>query len=406
MLACCRAPNPRRKRRPRIASSRWRPNWPCASCPKSLREAFSLRFWHDMNYEEIAVIQGVSAGLVRWRYFAARRRLHENTRRLGPEPASSKGGSTCEMKTVPKGGSPARQGSTSGCGWLAGPPIPVDLLSRCLATIDPLAQTKTRPFTSRLWSRPRFAAAIASVSNPWLRRVPGPPSKCHRGGFLAGRAINLDRSSRLPPRGYDEGSRTAPARLKPGTCAVKAEGARSASGDGLVGVVVNNGRWEFRWDVPGHLVAAWSTALLGKQSEFEHAGLIQNNEALLQWAETHKADIHIEPDTLNGHQVRKVTLRWPGPGSPGSQPQVDTVWFNPDSLLPLRQRSENWDGMTSDATYDYPAPENVPADLLQFQPPSNVTMEINDPDLGRQVYSEPRAAQNDLTDKPSKGADQ
>ena len=45
--------------------------------PEELSEAFSLRFWHDMNYEEIAVIQGVSAGLVRWRYFAARRRLHE-----------------------------------------------------------------------------------------------------------------------------------------------------------------------------------------------------------------------------------------------------------------------------------------------------------------------------------------
>jgi RNA polymerase sigma factor (sigma-70 family) len=45
--------------------------------PEDLREAFSLRFWHDLTYEEIGVIQGVSAGLVRWRYFAARRRLHE-----------------------------------------------------------------------------------------------------------------------------------------------------------------------------------------------------------------------------------------------------------------------------------------------------------------------------------------
>ncbi len=45
--------------------------------PEDLREVFSLRFWHDLNYEEIGVIQGVSAGLVRWRYFAARRRLGE-----------------------------------------------------------------------------------------------------------------------------------------------------------------------------------------------------------------------------------------------------------------------------------------------------------------------------------------
>jgi RNA polymerase sigma factor (sigma-70 family) len=45
--------------------------------PEDLREAFSLRFWHELDYEEIGVIQGVSAGLVRWRYFAARRRLVE-----------------------------------------------------------------------------------------------------------------------------------------------------------------------------------------------------------------------------------------------------------------------------------------------------------------------------------------
>ncbi len=45
--------------------------------PEDLREAFSLRFWHDLNYEQIGAIQGVSAGLVRWRYFAARRRLVE-----------------------------------------------------------------------------------------------------------------------------------------------------------------------------------------------------------------------------------------------------------------------------------------------------------------------------------------
>ena len=133
--------------------------------------------------------------------------------------------------------------------------------------------------------------------------------------------------------------------------------------------------------------------------------MIQDNEALLRWAETHKADIHIEPDTLDGRKVRKVTLRWPGPGGPGSQPQIDTVWFDPDSLRPVKQRSELWDGGVTEATFDYPAPENVPADLLTFQPPTDVTLEINDPDLGRQVYSEPRATQNDPADRPSKGAE-
>ncbi len=40
---------------------------------------------------------------------------------------------------------------------------------------------------------------------------------------------------------------------------------------------------------------------------------------------------------------------------------------------------------------DYPAPDSVPDDLFAFRPPPDVTIEINDPDLGRQVYSEPRS---------------
>ena len=45
--------------------------------PADLREAFTLRFWHEFTYDEIAAIQGITAGLARWRFFAARRRLHE-----------------------------------------------------------------------------------------------------------------------------------------------------------------------------------------------------------------------------------------------------------------------------------------------------------------------------------------
>jgi RNA polymerase sigma-70 factor (ECF subfamily) len=45
--------------------------------PEDLREAFTLRFWHEFEYDEIAAIQRVSPATARWRYFAARRRLHE-----------------------------------------------------------------------------------------------------------------------------------------------------------------------------------------------------------------------------------------------------------------------------------------------------------------------------------------
>lgn len=45
------------------------------------REVFSLRVWHDLEYAEIAAIQGVSPNLIRWRFFRARQLLRA---RLGP----------------------------------------------------------------------------------------------------------------------------------------------------------------------------------------------------------------------------------------------------------------------------------------------------------------------------------
>src|SRR5262249_46528034 len=54
--------------------------------PADLREAFILRFWHEFDYDEIGAIQGVSAGLARWRFFAARRRLHTKLVAWDPDP--------------------------------------------------------------------------------------------------------------------------------------------------------------------------------------------------------------------------------------------------------------------------------------------------------------------------------
>jgi hypothetical protein len=282
--------------------------------------------------------------------------------------------------------------------------VPENLLARCLGTVGSRGQVRRAwlirrgRWTSRVaaataavvliavlavLARPRPATAshfLQTVRASWTE-VPA----CHR--MIVFKSSTLDRTTE--------------------SWFVRGKGGRqeTRSGDRLIGIVINNGRWEFRWDVAEHLVAAWSSALMGKRSEFEDAGLIQNNEALLRWAETHQADIHIEPDALDGRKVRKVVLRWPGPGGPGSHPQVDTVWFDPESLRPVKQRSELWDGGVTEARYDYPAPENVPDDLFAFHPPPDVTLEINDPDLGRQVYSEARATQNDPTDRSSKGAE-
>ena len=48
-----------------------------AELPHELREAFTLRFWKEFSYDQIAELQGVEPGLARWRYFSARRRLHQ-----------------------------------------------------------------------------------------------------------------------------------------------------------------------------------------------------------------------------------------------------------------------------------------------------------------------------------------
>jgi RNA polymerase sigma-70 factor (ECF subfamily) len=45
-----------------------------------LREAFSLRLWHEFDYAQIAAVQGISASLARWRCFRARRLVRQ---RLG-----------------------------------------------------------------------------------------------------------------------------------------------------------------------------------------------------------------------------------------------------------------------------------------------------------------------------------
>lgn len=54
--------------------------------PDDLREAFTLRFWHEFSYDEIGAVQGVSADLARWRFFAARRRLHQALADWDPQP--------------------------------------------------------------------------------------------------------------------------------------------------------------------------------------------------------------------------------------------------------------------------------------------------------------------------------
>lgn len=43
--------------------------------PEDYREVFTLRVWQEMDYEEIADIQGISRDLARWRFFRARQMI-------------------------------------------------------------------------------------------------------------------------------------------------------------------------------------------------------------------------------------------------------------------------------------------------------------------------------------------
>jgi RNA polymerase sigma-70 factor (ECF subfamily) len=42
-----------------------------------LREAFSLRLWHEFDYAQIGAVQGISSSLARWRCFRARQLVRQ-----------------------------------------------------------------------------------------------------------------------------------------------------------------------------------------------------------------------------------------------------------------------------------------------------------------------------------------
>lgn len=174
------------------------------------------------------------------------------------------------------------------------------------------------------------------------------------------------------------------------TWVVRRQGFRKETrvGSDLIGVAVKNARWEFRWDVPGRTVAAWSTELASAHRRPGDEGLVFDRKDFETWAGSHRAEIVAEADTIAGRKVQKVALKWPGGAG---KTRTDTVWFDPESLLPVRQRTEAPDGTIIESTMDYPAANAVAGDLFTFTIPRDAVLEVNDPELGRQLYSEGRA---------------
>ena len=120
----------------------------------------------------------------------------------------------------------------------------------------------------------------------------------------------------------------------------------------LVAVFVQNRRWDFRWDVAGCVVAAWSTELDTGHPGQDHDGLVMNSEELLRWAEGHRAEIRAEQDTIDGRRARKIVLRWPGPPGGAMVLRAETIWFDPDSLRPVKRLVEFDDGQSIETRID------------------------------------------------------
>ncbi|WP_422927800.1 hypothetical protein [Singulisphaera sp. PoT] len=175
--------------------------------------------------------------------------------------------------------------------------------------------------------------------------------------------------------------------------------------DRLIGVTVANSRWKFQWDVPGRLIAAWSLALTQRPPDPDLDGLVLESASLMSWAEKHHAEIQVEPDEVDGRPTRRMILHWPGPDGESSLAQTTTVWFDRETHLPIREHRDLGSGLVIEERLDYPEASTVPDALLAFRPPRDVTLEINDPDLGRQVYSEGQAGAIEPDQSNPKGAE-
>jgi hypothetical protein len=283
-------------------------------------------------------------------------------------------------------------------------PVPGNLLDRCLATIpESGARLCARRSPRSGWRRSATAAAAAVFLIGIVVLVVRP-----RQADAARLLKAVEAAWTEVPRAHSVVvTRRAGSLRRQETWCLRGKGRRDEvrSNDELIAVFVRNPRWDFRWDVRGRIVAAWSTELKASNTGLENDGLLQDSESLLRWAESHRAEINVEPDTLAGRRARKIVLRWPGPPTGGSVSRATTTWFDPDSLRPVKCLVEFDNGESIETQIDYPPPEAMADDLFAFRPPRNVLLEINDPDLGRQVYSEGQSQAAEASPTIPKGAE-
>lgn len=172
----------------------------------------------------------------------------------------------------------------------------------------------------------------------------------------------------------------------------------------LVLLVVETPRWHFSYDLARNLVVASPSLLEASWPQIE--AWTTQRESINRLYEELTAIFAQEKDRRRGKDVERITYYFPADFVHGGDWPIHSLF--PKGLIEpsgngFRTRTHWWDPKTDrslgrrcgckppkhgEVSIDYPEPETFPKQLFTFQVPRDALLEINDPALGRKVYSE------------------
>jgi hypothetical protein len=190
--------------------------------------------------------------------------------------------------------------------------------------------------------------------------------------------------------------------------AVRGTGRRAEvrQGGKLTKLTVDTPRWRFVWDAPRNAVYAYPSRLydpIGKGLDDS----FWTRQEIIEWSKRAKATYVSQQDRLEGKEAEKITFQYladplddgfspihvPFPGieqalqSPDARYRTRTYWFDVRTHLMLRKTC-GCKSPKHEESVDYPAADSLPREFFRVQVPRGATLEINDPELGRRIYSE------------------
>lgn len=175
-------------------------------------------------------------------------------------------------------------------------------------------------------------------------------------------------------------------------------------GSELAFVIVDTPRWRFLHDVASNCVAASPSQLADRNVGDDDAMLSLRDPIIRMWEQS-TAGFVCENDTVDGKEVEKITFycpadfmargEWPIHSFEaekhielsGTEFRTRQYWFDCQTGRQLgyqcgckTPKHEDW--------IDFPSPESLSPKRFTFRVPRDALLEINDPEVGRQVYSE------------------